>query len=55
MKDWDWDFVLNLSESDYPIKTRYSGWLLSILDLVKSFNLFFANLVAECGALILSS
>lgn len=22
MKDWDWDFVLNLSESDYPIKSR---------------------------------
>ena len=23
MKDWtDWDFVLNLSESDYPVKTQ---------------------------------
>ncbi len=20
MKDWDWDYVLNLSESDYPVK-----------------------------------
>lgn len=23
IKDWSWDFVLNLSESDYPVKTRY--------------------------------
>ena len=23
MEDWtDWDFVLNLSESDYPVKVR---------------------------------
>ena len=23
MEDWaDWDFVLNLSESDYPVKTQ---------------------------------
>ena len=22
MEDWKWDFVLNLSESDYPIKSR---------------------------------
>ena len=23
MSDWaDWDFVLNLSESDYPVKTQ---------------------------------
>ena len=23
MRDWqDWDFVLNLSESDYPVKTQ---------------------------------
>ena len=22
MSDWNWDFVLNLSESDYPIKSR---------------------------------
>jgi hypothetical protein len=22
MQDWDWDFVLNLSESDYPVKSR---------------------------------
>ncbi len=21
MEDWDWDYVLNLSESDYPLKT----------------------------------
>ena len=21
-KDWEWDFVLNLSESDYPLKRR---------------------------------
>lgn len=20
IKEWDWDFVINLSESDYPIK-----------------------------------
>ena len=22
IKEWKWDFVLNLSESDYPVKTR---------------------------------
>ena len=22
IQDWDWDFVLNLSESDYPVKRR---------------------------------
>ncbi|XP_077980057.1 xylosyltransferase 1-like [Glandiceps talaboti] len=36
MRDWQWDFVINLSESDYPIKTN--DQLVSFLSVNKNFN-----------------
>lgn len=36
IQDWDWDFVLNLSESDYPIKPR--GELFEFLSSNKDKN-----------------
>lgn len=31
---WDWDFVINLSESDFPIKLVFSHFIVRVSNLV---------------------
>jgi len=42
-KNWDWDFILNLSETDFPIKTVNDLTLFLKQHMDKNFVKFFAN------------
>jgi protein xylosyltransferase len=44
-KDWNWDFVINLSESDYPLKKKED--LISFLSSNRNKNFVFSTTIKE--------